>query len=89
MHADWFGTDADSAFTVDAEVTYALTDSMSVSVGGQNIFDQDAERINGSPGAIAAAAEGFEDDGLGAVFYETSPMGIEGAFWYMKASYNF
>ena len=60
MHADWFGTDADSAFTVDAEVTYALTDSMSVSVGGQNIFDQDAERINGSPGAIAAAAEGFE-----------------------------
>ena len=89
VHADWFGTDADSAVTVDAEVTYAFTDSLSVSVGGQNIFDQDAERINGSPGAIAAEADGFEDDYLGGVFYETSPMGIEGAFWYMKASYNF
>ena len=86
VHADWFGTDADSAVTVDAEVTYALTDSMSVSVGGQNIFDQDAERINGSAGLLA---EGEPDDVLGAIFYETSPMGIEGAFWYMKASYNF
>ena len=89
VHADWFGTDADSAVTVDAEVTYAFTDSLSVSVGGQNIFDQDAKRINGSAGAIAAEDEGFEDNGLGAVFYETSPMGIEGAFWYMKANYNF
>ena len=86
VHADWFGNDADSAFTVDAEVTYALTDSMSVSVGGQNIFDQDAERIDGSAGAVA---EGVPGNVLGAIFYETSPMGIEGAYWYMKASYNF
>ncbi|MGB2055310.1 MAG: TonB-dependent receptor, partial [Porticoccaceae bacterium] len=86
VHADWFGTDADAAVTVDAEVTYAFTDSLSVSVGGQNIFDQDAERIDGSAGAVA---EGVPGNVLGAIFYETSPMGIEGAFWYMKASYNF
>ncbi|MGB2314462.1 MAG: TonB-dependent receptor plug domain-containing protein [Porticoccaceae bacterium] len=86
VHADWFGNDADAAVTVDAEVTYAFTDSLSVSVGGQNIFDQDAERIDGSAGAVA---EGVPGNVLGAIFYETSPMGIEGAFWYMKASYNF
>ena len=86
VHADWFGTDADSAVTIDAEVTYAFTDSLSVSVGGQNIFDQDAERIDGSAGAVAEDVPG---NVLGAIFYETSPMGIEGAFWYMKASYNF
>ena len=86
VHADWFGTDADSAVTVDAEVTYELTDKISVSVGGQNIFDQDAERIDGSAGAVAEDVDG---NVLGAIFYETSPMGIEGAFWYMKADYNF
>jgi iron complex outermembrane receptor protein len=86
VHADWFGNDADSAVTVDAEVTYDLTDSMTLSVGGQNIFDQDAERIDGSAGAIGEDVPG---NVLGGIFYETSPMGIEGAFWYMKASYNF
>ena len=86
VHANWFGTDADSAVTVDAELTYSLTDSMSVSVGGQNIFDQDAERIDVSAGAVA---EGEPGNVLGVIFYETSPMGIDGAFWYMKASYNF
>jgi iron complex outermembrane receptor protein len=67
-------------------VTYDLTDSMTLSVGGQNIFDQDAERIDGSAGAIGEDVPG---NVLGGIFYETSPMGIEGAFWYMKASYNF
>ena len=86
VHADWFGNDADSAVTVDAEMTYDLTDSMTLSVGGQNIFDQDAERIDGSAGAIGEDVPG---NVLGGIFYETSPMGIEGAFWYMKASYNF
>ena len=86
VHADWFGTDADAAATVDMEVSYAFTDSLTVSVGGQNIFDQDAERLIGSAGA---AAEGVQGNHLSGVFYETSPMGIEGAFWYMKAGYNF
>ena len=86
VHADWFGNDADSAMTFDMEVTYSLNDSFDISVGGQNIFDQDAERIEGSAGAVA---EGVPGNVLGAIFYETSPMGIEGAYWYVKAGYNF
>jgi iron complex outermembrane receptor protein len=86
VHADWFGTDADSAMTVDVEVTYNLTDNFNVSVGAQNLFDQKAERIEGSAGAVA---EGVPGNVLGAIYYETSPMGIEGAYWYMKAGYNF
>jgi iron complex outermembrane receptor protein len=86
VHADWFGTDADAAVTVDMEVTYMLNESFDISVGAQNIFDQDAERINGSAGALG---EGVPDGVLGAIFYETSPMGVEGAFWYVKAGYNF
>ena len=86
VHADWFGTDADAAVTIDMEVTYMLNDSFDISVGAQNILDQDAERINGSAGAVG---EGVPDGVLGAIFYETSPMGVEGAFWYVKAGYNF
>jgi iron complex outermembrane receptor protein len=86
VHADWFGNDADSAMTFDMQVTYSLNDSFDISVGGQNIFDQDAERIEGSAGAVA---EGVPGNVLGAIFYETSPMGIEGAYWYVKAGYNF
>jgi iron complex outermembrane receptor protein len=67
-------------------VTYNLTDNFNVSVGAQNLFDQKAERIEGSAGAVA---EGVPGNVLGAIYYETSPMGIEGAYWYMKAGYNF
>ncbi|MDA0795160.1 MAG: TonB-dependent receptor [Proteobacteria bacterium] len=86
VHADWFGTDADAAVTVDLEVTYNIDDNFNVSVGAQNIFDQKAERIEGSAGAVA---EGVPGGVLGGIYYETSPMGIEGAFWYMSAGYNF
>jgi iron complex outermembrane receptor protein len=86
VHADWFGNDADAAMTVDVEVTYNLSDNFNVSVGAQNIFDQKAERIEGSAGAVEAGVPG---NVLGAIYYETSPMGIEGAYWYMKAGYNF
>ena len=86
VHADWFGTEADAAVTVDMEVTYSINDSFDVSVGAQNLFDQDAERIDGSAGAVA---EGVPDGVLGGIFYETSPMGIEGSYWYVKAGYNF
>ena len=86
VHADWFGTNADSAMTVDVAVTYDINESFNVSVGAQNIFDQEAEKIDGSTGAVG---EGVPGNVLGAIYYETSPMGIEGAFWYLSAGYNF
>jgi iron complex outermembrane receptor protein len=86
VHADWFGTNADSAMTVDVEVTYDINESFNVSVGAQNIFDQEAEKIDGSTGAVG---EGVPGNVLGAIYYETSPMGLEGAFWYLSAGYNF
>ncbi len=86
VHADWFGNDADSAMTFDMEVTYRVSDSLDISVGGQNIFDQDAERIEGSAGALA---EGVPGNVLGSIFYETSPMCIEGSYCSVNSGYNF
>ena len=70
--------EADSAVTVDAEATYRLNDNISVSAGGQNIFGQEAERLDND-----------SSKKYGAIYYETSPFGINGAYWYLKASYDF
>ena len=86
VHADWFGTTADSEWTVDASVNVQLTDSLNVSAGVQNLFDTEALKIDGSAGAVA---EGVPGNVLGGIYYETSPYGIEGAFWYVKVGYNF
>jgi iron complex outermembrane receptor protein len=86
VHADWFGTDADAEWTVDAAVSIDLTDNFYVSAGVQNLFDTEALKLDGSAGAIGESVPG---NVLGGIYYETSPYGIEGAFWYLKAGYNF
>jgi len=86
VHADWFGTTSDSEWTVDASVNYQLTDNFNVSAGVQNLFDTEALKLDGSAGA---KGEGVPGNVLGGIYYETSPYGIEGAFWYVSAGYNF
>ena len=86
VHADYFGTTSDSEWTVDVSVNYQVNDNFNVSAGVQNLFDTEALKIAGSAGAIGEAVPG---NLLGGVYYETSPYGIEGAFWYVSAGYNF
>jgi iron complex outermembrane receptor protein len=86
VHADWFGTDSDAEWTVDAAISIDLTDNFYVSAGVQNLFDTEALKLDGSAGAVG---EGVPGNVLGGIYYETSPYGIEGAFWYLKAGYNF
>jgi iron complex outermembrane receptor protein len=91
VHADYFGTTSDAEWTVDASVNYQLTDSFNVSAGVQNLFDTEALKIAGSKGAANAngPGQGVPGNLLGGIYYETSPYGIEGAFWYVSAGYNF
>ena len=86
VHADWFGTTSDAEWTVDASVNYQLTDNFNVTAGVQNLFDTEALKIDGSAGA---KGEGVPGNVVGGIYYETSPYGIEGAFWYVSAGYNF
>jgi len=73
----------DAAVTVDAEVSYFINDSFTVSLGAQNLLDQEATKIN-----IPAAAN-IPNNNWGSQYYETSPFGFNGGFYYIKASYNF
>ncbi|MCG9771194.1 TonB-dependent receptor [Pseudoalteromonas piscicida] len=85
VHVDYDATakTADSTITFDAELTYFATDSISLSVGANNIFDQDAEELD------FFDATGIPNNNWGGKYYETSPYGINGGFYYVKATYTF
>ena len=85
VHVDYDATaiTADAAVTVDFEVSYMFSDAITVSVGAQNLFDQEAERIN------IPADQGIPNNNWGGVYYETSPMGFNGGLYYISANYNF
>jgi iron complex outermembrane receptor protein len=85
VHVDYDATaiTADAAVTVDFEVNYFLSDAVTLSAGAQNIFDQEATKIN------IPDAEGIPNNNWGGVYYETSPFGFNGGFYYVKATYTF
>lgn len=85
VHVDYDATakTADATITFDAELTYFATDSISLSVGANNIFDQDAEELD------FFDATGIPNNNWGGKYYETSPYGINGGFYYVKATYTF
>ncbi|HEY9042601.1 MAG TPA: TonB-dependent receptor, partial [Rheinheimera sp.] len=71
-------TKADWKVTLDAEVSYYINDNFIVSAGAQNLLDNDPEEL----------PDVWKTE-LGAKFYETSPMGINGGYWYLKGTYKF
>jgi len=81
-HADdtseWGSEVADSAFTIDAEVNYAINDSFSVTAGANNLFDQEAHKLK--DGTLGV---------LGAIYYESGPFDYNGAFYYVKVTYSY
>ncbi|PAJ76198.1 TonB-dependent receptor [Pseudoalteromonas sp. NBT06-2] len=83
VHADdagaggWNQT-ADTAVTLDAEISYYMTDQFTLSIGGNNILDQEAEELPQSSYGQ-----------LGAKYYESGPFDYNGGFYYAKLTYNF
>lgn len=67
---------AGSEVTVDAEFDFKTTENLTLIVGGQNILDNFPDK-NPWAGIV------------GAKYPTTSPMGFNGGFWYVKASYSY
>jgi iron complex outermembrane receptor protein len=90
VHVDYDATvnTGDAAITLDAEVSYFINDSFTVSIGAQNLLDQQATEINFTEQG-AADCGGCVNNNWGGKYYETSPFGFNGGFYYVKASYNF
>ena len=69
---------ADSAVTVDLQATYFVNESLSLSAGANNLFDQEAQILSSDSFGV-----------VGAVYYESGPFDYNGGFYYVKAQYNF
>ena len=78
---DWFdsedGNDYGGEFLVDLEASYQVTESLSLVLGAQNVFDQTPED---NPGAAS---------GVGNKYSQFSPFGFNGGFWYGRVKLDF
>ncbi|WP_084632432.1 TonB-dependent receptor domain-containing protein [Shewanella waksmanii] len=90
VHVDYDATinTGEAAVTVDMELSYFINESFTVSIGAQNIFDQQATEINFTEEG-AAACGGCVNNQWGGKYYETSPFGFNGGYYYLKGAYNF
>jgi iron complex outermembrane receptor protein len=90
VHVDYDATinTGDAAITLDAELSYFVSDDIVLSVGAQNLLDQKATKINFTEEG-AAECGGCVNNQFGGVYYETSPFGFNGGFYYVKATYSF
>lgn len=90
VHVDYDATinTGKAAVTVDMELSYFINDSFSIAVGAQNLLDQDATEINFTPEG-AAECGGCVNNQWGGQYYETSPFGFNGGYYYLKGIYSF
>ena len=78
VHADWEEASemVGSDATLDLDLAYQVDRHLSLHLGGKNILNSYPEKV--SPEA-----------NLGAKYYETSPYGFNGGFFYLKAVYRY
>lgn len=91
---EWFATHADepdefssygwsetagSSMTLDAEVSYFVNESVTLSIGANNILDTEAQKLQqgGAFGVVSG------------IYYESGPFDYNGGFYYVKAKYTF
>ena len=77
----WFDSEDGAVYSgkylVDAEVAYNLTESATLIIGGQNIFDTYPDENTGAR------------SGVGNRYSQYSPFGFNGAFYYARIKYSF
>lgn len=77
---DWWdsedGNEYDGKYLVDAEVAYDFNENVTITLGGQNIFD---ETPDDNPGAAG---------GVGNRYSQFSPFGFNGAYYYVRLGYR-
>ncbi|CAM4028602.1 TonB-dependent receptor [Shewanella aquimarina] len=76
--SDWGSEMADSAVTLDLELSYQFLDSLTVSIGANNLFDQEAQKLKDGTRGV-----------LGAVYYESGPFDYNGGYYYGRVNYRF
>lgn len=75
-----YGQTFGSEWLFDAEVSYEFYESITVSVGAQDVFDNYPDKVNALPGGGYA---------VGQVYPDTSPTGYNGGTYYIRLGVTF
>jgi len=70
--------DVGSEVVFDAEIAYTVDDNWRLTAGATNLFDETPDEI--TP---------YDTEVAGSLYPTTSPIGINGGYYYVKATYNF
>ncbi len=93
LRANWYDKTADeqsaglpvgAALMVDIEGRYAFSDSLTLILGANNVFDEFPDTV----GILEYPIESVRNH-QGLTYPRRSPIGYDGGSWYLKAVYNF
>ncbi len=84
--ATYYKTQIDERIIIDLDISYAVTDAVTVSLGANNLLNEVPEKYN-----PALLQQYFQDDNNAAVgqYANFSPFGINGGYYYGKLAYTF
>ena len=84
--ATYYKTQIDERIIIDLDISYAVTDAVTVSLGANNLLNEVPEKYN-----PALLQQYFQDNNNAAVgqYANFSPFGINGGYYYGKLAYTF
>ncbi|MDB5962786.1 MAG: TonB-dependent receptor [Massilia sp.] len=82
----YFQTKITPKYITDLEVSARVSKGLTLSVGANNLFNK---YPNGVSGQLLAAQRAALDNAAVTVYPSFSPIGINGGYYYARASYNF
>jgi iron complex outermembrane receptor protein len=82
----YFETKISSKATTDLEVSARVTKAFTLSIGANNLFNKYPDHVNAQ---LLAAQRAALDNAAVTVYPSFSPIGINGGYYYARASYSF
>ena len=87
-HAIYYSTSTGVLPITNVDVSYRVVKSLRLSVGAVNVFNRYPDKLNSELLALYNNAKVLSNSGVGQ--YPTfSPIGIDGGYYYVRASYSF
>jgi iron complex outermembrane receptor protein len=84
--AVWYATELDTTFVTDLEISYDVTDAVTVSIGADNLFN---EYPPTAPAWVRQEQLNLNSNAYASKYSTLSPYGINGGYYYGRLSYSF
>jgi len=83
---EYFKTTISTKAITDLDVSYAITKKLTVTLGANNLFNKYPDKIN--PGLLKAERDALDNAAV-TIYPSSSPIGINGGYYYARLAYQF